>query len=120
MCLISLSGIAVGDTGVVACVTTPEPMRRRLMDMGLSLIHIFVPIYLLINIWRGTGYNSIVYIAALTSIPEEQYEAAQADGAGRWKQFWNITLPGLLPCLLYTSIPAGAMQTFDSLLVLLG
>jgi ferrous iron transport protein A len=36
MCLISLSRIAVGDTGVVACVTTPEPMRRRLMDMGFT------------------------------------------------------------------------------------
>lgn len=60
----------------------------------------FVPIYVFINIWRGAGYGSIVYIAALTSISEELYEAAWVDGAGRWKQFWNITLPGLTPTIV--------------------
>ena len=60
----------------------------------------FVPIYTLMNIWKSTGYGSIVYIAALTSISEDLYEAAQVDGAGRWKQFLHVTLPGLMPTIV--------------------
>ncbi len=52
------------------------------------------------NIWKSTGYGSIVYIAALTSISEDLYEAAQVDGAGRWKQFLHVTLPGLMPTIV--------------------
>lgn len=59
----------------------------------------FVVIYTLMSIWKSTGYGSIVYIAALTSIPQDLYEAAQADGAGRWRQFVHVTLPGLLPTI---------------------
>ncbi|MCI8622902.1 MAG: sugar ABC transporter permease [Provencibacterium sp.] len=66
----------------------------------LSKPEMFVPIYLLMNIWKNTGYGSIVYIAALTSISEDLYEAARVDGAGRWKQFLHITLPGLLPTIV--------------------
>lgn len=66
----------------------------------MSIPKYFVPIYLIMNIWKSTGYNSIVYISALTSIPEELYEASRVDGAGRWRQFLNITLPGLLPTIV--------------------
>lgn len=60
----------------------------------------FVPIYILMNIWRNTGYSSIVYIAALTSISEDLYEAARVDGASRWKQLLHITIPGLVPTIV--------------------
>ncbi len=60
----------------------------------------FVPIYIFMNIWRNTGYSSVVYIAALTSISEELYEAARVDGASRWKQFVHVTLPGLVPTIV--------------------
>lgn len=66
----------------------------------LSIPQYFVPIYLIMEIWRGTGYNSIVYISALTSINDELYEAAIVDGAGRWKQFLYITLPSLIPTIV--------------------
>lgn len=66
----------------------------------LSIPRYFVPIYLIMNIWKGTGYSSIVYISALTSIPEDLYEASRVDGAGRWKQFLHITLPGLTPTIV--------------------
>jgi len=61
----------------------------------LSKPFYFVPIYVIMGIWKSTGYDSIIYIAALTSISAELYEAAEVDGAGRWKQFLNITLPSL-------------------------
>lgn len=59
----------------------------------------FYPIYIISGIWQHIGWNSIIYLAALTSIDQEQYEAAKIDGAGRLKQMFHITLPGLLPTI---------------------
>lgn len=52
------------------------------------------------NIWQGLGYGSIVYIAALTSVDQELYEAAVLDGAGRWKQTIHITIPSIMPTII--------------------
>ncbi|WJH37300.1 ABC transporter permease subunit [Paenibacillus sp. CC-CFT747] len=60
----------------------------------------FRSIYILSEIWQKIGWESIIYIAALMSIDQEQYEAARIDGASRWKQIWNITLPGILPTIV--------------------
>lgn len=49
------------------------------------------------SIWKGLGWGAIMYLAAIAGIDQELYEAARVDGAGRWQQMWNITLPGLLP-----------------------
>lgn len=66
----------------------------------LSKPELFVPIYVILNIWKTLGYNSIVYIASLLSIPSELYEAAKVDGAGRFQRMWHITLPGLMPTIM--------------------
>lgn len=60
------------------------------------------PILLVLNIWKTTGYNAIVYLAAITGIDEGLYEAAYIDGATRWKRIRYITLPLLTPtiCIL--------------------
>lgn len=55
----------------------------------------FRTIYVASEVWQGFGWNSIIYLAAITSIDQEQYEAAIIDGAGRFKQIWHITLPGI-------------------------
>jgi len=49
------------------------------------------------GIWKGLGWSAIIFIAALTNIDSEQYEAAKIDGAGRLQTIWHITIPGLLP-----------------------
>lgn len=51
--------------------------------------------YLLVNVWQTMGWGTIVYLAAITSINGELYEAAMIDGANRWQRMWNITLPGI-------------------------
>ena len=56
-------------------------------------------IYIISGIWQGFGYGSIIYIAALSSIDQQLYEAAVMDGANRWKQTIHITLPGLAPTI---------------------
>lgn len=60
----------------------------------------FRPIYVGSEIWQGVGWGSIVYLAALTAIDPQLYEAARIDGAGRFRQLWNITLPSILPTVV--------------------
>jgi putative aldouronate transport system permease protein len=59
----------------------------------------FYPIYIISDLWQFVGWNSIIYLAALSGIDQEQYEAARIDGAGRFKQMLHITLPGLMPTI---------------------
>ncbi len=67
-----------------------------------------------IIVWRWTGYNALIYLAGLQSIPRDLYEAAAVDGATRWQQFLFVTLPGLRPTILFTIVIStiGATQLF--------
>lgn len=64
--------------------------------------------------WRWTGYNALILLAALQSVPSELYEAARIDGASPWRQFWSITVPMLRPTLIFVTIVAtiGGIQLF--------
>jgi cellobiose transport system permease protein len=64
--------------------------------------------------WRWTGYNALIYLAAMQGIPEELYEAASVDGAHRWRQFRHVTIPMLRPTIIFTVIVStiGGMQLF--------
>jgi putative aldouronate transport system permease protein len=59
----------------------------------------FYPIFIISDIWQLIGWNSIIYLAAISSIDQEQYEAAIIDGAGRFQQMFRITLPNLIPII---------------------
>lgn len=67
-----------------------------------------------IVIWRWTGYNALIYLAAMQAIPQDLYESAALDGASRWKQFLHVTLPSLRPTILFTVVVStiGASQLF--------
>ena len=56
--------------------------------------------YVFLGIWQSVGWNTIIYLAALTGISPELYEAASVDGAGRLRKIWNVTLPGLRPTIV--------------------
>ena len=60
----------------------------------------FRPIYVISGIWQSIGWNSIIYLAALSGIDQEQYEAARIDGANRFQQMLHITIPGILPTIM--------------------
>jgi putative aldouronate transport system permease protein len=66
----------------------------------LTVPKYFWTIYVVSGIWQGIGWNSIIYLAALTGIDQEQYEAATIDGAGRFRRMRHITLPNLLPTIM--------------------
>lgn len=65
--------------------------------------------------WRWVGYNMIIFLAGLQNIPEEMYEAAAIDGAGKIRQFFSITVPSLKPIILFAGILStiGTLQLFD-------
>lgn len=57
----------------------------------------FRPLYLISGMWQGLGWGTIIYLAAISNVDPGLYEAARLDGAGRWRQMWNITLPSIAP-----------------------
>jgi len=76
--------------------------------------HWAMPAIVIMAVWKNFGYNMIILLAALQSIPEDLYEAARIDGASAWQQFRHVTLPSLSPVLLLVSIltMAGYFQLF--------
>ncbi len=73
--------------------------RDFLHDPWLAL-----PAIMLTSIWQGAGFQMVILLAGLQSIPEELYEAARIDGAGRWQRFWYITLPQLRNTLVFVML----------------
>ena len=89
----SLIRLFVADTGIIVQLMAKfgfEPVAL------LSKKEYFVPIYVLSGIWQGFGWDSIIYLSALTAIDPGLYEAATIDGANRWKQTLHVTLPGIM------------------------
>lgn len=65
----------------------------------LTMAPYFRPIMVLSDLWQSVGFGSILYLATLSGINQELYEAAIIDGANRWKQAWHVTLPGITPTI---------------------
>jgi ABC-type sugar transport system permease subunit len=73
-------------------------------------------------IWAGAGPGCLIYLAALKTIPEEQFEAAEIDGAGFWKKTWNIIFPGLKPLIIinFAGAVTAAFQSSQNVLIMTG
>jgi len=63
-----------------------------------------MPAIIVMAVWKNFGYNMLIFIAGLQSIPDELYDAASVDGAGPVRQFWNVTMPMLGPTLLFVGV----------------
>lgn len=81
-----------------------------LTDPSLALISVA-----LVDVWKGVGLATVIYIAGIVSIPQEYYEASRIDGAGSWENFWNITLPLAKPATVTVIILSliGGLRSFD-------
>lgn len=93
----SIIRIFTSETGVVGMIynTLTGHTGNMLNDSGT-----FLPIYVISNIWQECGWGSIIYLAALTGIDQSLYEAAEVDGAGKFRKVISITLPGILPTIV--------------------
>lgn len=85
------------DTGIVNDIVALFGGERVTF---LNKPEYFVPVYIISDIWQGVGWGSIIYLAALSGISQELYEAAMIDGAGRWRQTIHVTIPGILPTII--------------------
>ena len=82
------------------------PVNQLAMMVGVEPIEFltddfwFIVVIIVTGIWQAAGYGAVIYLAALSGISPDLYEAAVVDGAGRWKQTWHITIPGLIPTIV--------------------
>ena len=89
--------------GVIGTFLSPStgPINGLLVQLGIKPIYFvadknwFRPILVILSLWKEVGWSSIIYLAALSSVDPELYEAAMLDGAGRFKQTIHITLPAI-------------------------
>jgi len=81
-----------------------------------------LPAVIITSVWRDMGYYMVLFLAGLQAIPQEYYEAAAMDGAGRWRTFWNITLPSLRPTtfLVLVLLSVSSFKVFDLIFVMTG
>lgn len=88
---------------------------RWLTDPNLAM-----PIVISLSVWRSAGFVMLIYISGLTAIPSDLYEAARVDGASKWQQLKNITIPLLSPTTLFLMMTSiiSAMQVFDIIAVM--
>ncbi|MFE2486926.1 ABC transporter permease [Streptomyces mirabilis] len=90
--VVALFQQVLGDTGMV---------NSYLGDAGLHIVDIignpdaFKPLVVAQVIWKDAGWGTIIFLAALSQVDEQQYEAAAIDGAGPWRRFWHVTLPAI-------------------------
>jgi ABC-type sugar transport system permease subunit len=99
-----------------------EPESGGLANYFLSLLGISplgwlndpkwaMPAIIIMSVWKGLGYNIIIFLAGLQNIPDSYYEAARVDGANAWQQFRNVTLPLLSP-ITYFVVLMGIINSF--------
>lgn len=83
--------------GLINDILAAFGAKRVTMLLEPSL---FRTIYIVSGIWQEVGWNSIVFLAAISGVDEQLYEAAKIDGVGKVKQIWHITIPGILPTVV--------------------
>jgi putative chitobiose transport system permease protein len=88
----------------------------------LSTPALVLPIAMLLTIWAGVGYYSVIFLAGLQNIPEELYDAARIDGCSDLQKHWHVSLPGLRPQIVFVAVISSlaALKVFDEIYILTG
>jgi len=94
-----MTAIFSPNTGIMASLASLIGYRGEVVNL-LTNKDTFREVITISYIWQAAGIGTIVYLAAISGIDTEQYEAAALDGAGRWRQMWHITLASLKPTII--------------------
>jgi len=121
-----LSWVVVGSIWFVLLAPQNSVNAEISAWLGIDPIYFFADrkyirgILVASDIWQGAGYGAILYLAALTSISPELYESAIVDGAGKFRQIWHITLPGIRSTIVILFIlkVADLLEIFEQVLVM--
>ncbi|MFE3448584.1 ABC transporter permease [Nonomuraea sp. NPDC059194] len=95
--IVSIFQQIIGGAGVLPNVLESVGLPRYDMMTDPDTFPLLVTLQV---IWKDCGWGTIIFLAALLSIPAELYEAAAMDGAGRWRRLWHVTLPGITPIII--------------------
>ena len=104
------------------------PVEAVFSALGLTFPNVMasttlaLPALIVVGIWKGIGFSTVVFLAALQGVSKELREAAAVDGAGVWRSFWHVSLPAISPVtyfLLVTGV-IDSFQTFDLVAVMTG
>jgi multiple sugar transport system permease protein len=107
---------------------TDGPVNQFLSSLGITPIPWLsstmwaMPVLILLSAWKQLGFNMVVFLAGLQTIPNSRYEAAELDGANAWQQFWHVTLPGLRPTLIFAAVTTAifTLRSFEQVYVITG
>lgn len=121
------SMVAVG-LGFRWLFQTQGPVNELLITLGLEPIAWLsstvwaMPVLILLSSWKQLGFNLVVFLAGLQTIPQSRYEAAELDGANNWQQFRHITLPGLRPTLIFAAVTTAifTLRSFEQVYIITG
>lgn len=115
-----ISWVVVGYFSLALFNSNMGLMNGVLSSLGMEKVHWFVrpefwpPILLLFYLWKHVGYGSVIYLAAITGIDQQYYEAAKVDGASRMKQTFYITIPLIMPIIsILTLLAVGRIMYAD-------
>ena len=107
---------------------TDGPINDILIQRGLEPVSWLsstvwaMPVIILLSTWKQLGFNLVVFIAGLQTIPQSRYEAAELDGANSWAKFWYITIPGLKPTLIFAVLTTAifTLRSFEQVYIITG
>ncbi len=103
------------------------PINQMIMALGINFNKSWTAdstmamwAIILVSVWRSMGYYMVIYLAALQGVPRELYEAATVDGANKWQQFLNVTLPQIKPTTFFCSIMLiiGCFKIYDTVAIM--
>lgn len=122
-----VSTVALVNILVVMLSPSTGIVNAMLRTFGVDPVNFLVepqwfrPLYILLNLWRESGWGTIIYLAAMTNIDPELYKVADIDGAGRLRKIWNITIPAIMPTIaimLMLALPGIIGSDFETVLLL--
>ncbi|OKH32853.1 sugar ABC transporter permease [[Phormidium ambiguum] IAM M-71] len=124
----SITSLVAAGLGFRWLFQTDGPVNSLISYFGINPIPWLgsttwaMPVLILLSIWKQLGFNLVVFLAGLQTIPVNRYEAAELDGANEWQQFWHITLPGLRSTLVFATVTTAifTLKSFEQVYVVTG
>jgi multiple sugar transport system permease protein len=124
----SIVSLVAAGLGFRWLFQTDGAMNSLLSNLGINPIAWLsdsfwaMPVLILLSIWKQIGFNLVIFLAGLQTIPISRYEAAELDGANSWQQFWYITLPDIQPTLIFGAITTAifTLKSFEQVYIITG
>lgn len=124
----SITSLVTVGLGFRWLFQTEGPVNAFLSSLGIEPIPWLgsttwaMPVLILLSSWKQLGFNMVVFLAGVQTIPQTRYEAAELDGANAWQKFRYITLPGLRPTLIFATVTTAifTLRSFEQVYIITG